>query len=712
MPLDADGAGAAPLSPWRVVQALAPVTIIVAVLSLFFSGAVAPTPPLDPGPLGRWSLPLLTLVVRAAAVVTIGGATLCALVLPTVPKDAHRHHRHHTPIDGRAWQLSARITRIAAMVWALTQLAHVIIEYSVTAMRPISEPTFGSELWIFLTQVDLGVAYLWATILTAVAAGFAALMNHYTSAAWTGVMSLLALVPLALTGHAAGAAAHDLAVSSMLMHLVAVCMWVGGLLLFLVTARRIGSDLRPAAARYSQIALWCFVITLVSGVGAAWIRLNSVTELFTTPWGLLLTGKIIGFIALGYAGYIHRERTLPALAGTPDNPRGKATAFWRFAGIEVLVMGAVTALAVTLSSSAPPVPQTPLPDPSPVWEATGYPEPPEPTLLHWFTQWHIDPLLIFGCLAAIWVYLRWVYRLRQRGDHWPVGRTVCWVAAWVSLLWLSNGGPTVYGRILFSAHMVQHMSLVMIVPILLALAGPITLASRGLPARHDGSRGPREWLLALVHSRYARAWANPFVAAVNFVGSMWIFYYTPLFELALTTHIGHILMTVHFTIAGYLFANVVIGIDPGTNRPGYPLRLVFLLATMAFHAFFGISIISMKALLAADHFGRLGLAWWVDALRDQKMGGEITWGIGELPTLALAVILVVMWARADTKEAKRRDRRADRDEDAELEAYNAMLARLAEADRHEAERRAARTERHPGHRDAGSTPSSGAEAVE
>lgn len=671
--VDAAGSDAGVLSPTRVLVALTPLTLVVAVLSLAASGAVAPTPPLDPGPLARWSLPLLTLLVRAAAVVTIGAMTMCALVL-TPPVKSRR--RRTIAGDARAWQRSASIGRVGAVIWALSQLAHMVIEYSVTSMRPLSAPTFGAELWLFLTQVDLGIAYLWATLLTALAALLVVLANHDTSAAWAGTICLVALVPLALTGHAAGAAAHDLAVSSMLMHLVGVAMWMGGLILFLVLAPLIGAGLATAARRYSQIALWCYVITLVSGICAAWIRLNNAAELLTTSWGLVLSGKILAMILLGIAGWWHRESTLRQMAG----PNRRATAFWRFAGAEVLVMGAAMALAVTLSSSAPPVPQSPLPDPSPVWEAIGYPEPPPPTVANWFTQWFVDPFLIFGCLAAIFVYLRWVIILRRRGDHWPLGRTICWVFVWIAMLWLTNGGPTVYGRIMFSAHMVQHMSLVMIVPIFLALAGPITLATRALPVRHDGSRGPREWLLALVHSRYARAWANPFVAAINFVGSMWIFYFTPLFNLALTTHLGHILMTVHFTIAGYLFANVVIGIDPGTNRPGYLLRFVFLLATMGFHAFFGIAIISMNSLLAADHFGHLGLAWWVDAMVDQRIGGEITWGIGELPTLALAIILAVMWSRSDDKEAKRLDRRAERDHDADLEAYNRMLAGLAAAD--------------------------------
>ncbi len=56
------------------------------------------------------------------------------------------------------------------------------------------------------------------------------------------------------------------------------------------------------------------------------------------------------------------------------------------------------------------------------------------------------------------------------------------------------------------------------------------------------------------------------------------------------------------------------------------------------------------------------------------------WGIGELPTIALALVIAVQWSRSDSREARRRDRAADRDGDAELAAYNAMLTRMADGD--------------------------------
>ncbi len=216
---------------------------------------------------------------------------------------------------------------------------------------------------------------------------------------------------------------------------------------------------------------------------------------------------------------------------------------------------------------------------------------------------------------------------------------------------------------LFSVHMVQHMILAMVVPIFLALAAPVTLALRALPGRRDDSRGPREWVLTLVNSRVAQVLGHPLVAAANFALSMVAFYYTGLFELALRTYVGHVGMVAHFTLAGYLFVNALVGVDPSPHRPGYPQRLLLLLGTMAFHAFFGVSLMSGEVLLVPDWFGNLGRDWGPSALLDQQQGGAIAWGIGEVPTIALAIVVALSWARDDERAARRRDRRVDRDGD-------------------------------------------------
>jgi putative copper resistance protein D len=183
--------------------------------------------------------------------------------------------------------------------------------------------------------------------------------------------------------------------------------------------------------------------------------------------------------------------------------------------------------------------------------------------------------------------------------------------------------------------------------------------------------------LLLVHSRVFSVLGNPLVAAGLFAASLWAFYYTPLFSWATTNHIGHEWMVVHFLLTGYLFVQSLIGIDPSPARPPYPIRLIILLATMAFHAFFGLALMGGTGLLLADWYGAMGWDTGITAIADQQAGGGIAWSVGEIPTVALAIVVAVMWSRSDARETKRYDRKADRDGDAELEEYNAMLAKRA-----------------------------------
>jgi cytochrome c oxidase assembly factor CtaG len=281
-------------------------------------------------------------------------------------------------------------------------------------------------------------------------------------------------------------------------------------------------------------------------------------------------------------------------------------------------------------------------------------------------------------VTAMALYLFGVWRMRARGDHWPLPRTLGWVLGWAIFMWATSGAPGVYGRVLFSVHMVMHMTVAMAVPILLVLAAPVTLALRTLTPRPDNTLGPRELLLGLVHSRYLAVIGNPVVASVIFFAGLIVFYYSPLFELALRTHTGHILMTTHFLLAGYLFAWVLVGIDPGPKRWSPPLLLVILFGTISFHAFFGVALTTGTTLLAPAFFQGLHLPWAVDLLADQRTGGAVAWGIGELPTLILALLVTLAWVRSDTAESTRLDRQAYRDDDAELKAYNAHLAAISE----------------------------------
>jgi putative copper resistance protein D len=613
----------------------------------------------DPGAFVRWGTPVATVTTELALAVTVGSLALAACVLP------------RGPLVDRALGVAG----VSAGLWTFAALVQLVLRFSWSTYLPLDSPAFGPALMEYVSTVAIGRTYLGIVIVAALTAAVALLVRGAVGALCTLALPLVALGMQSSTGHAAGAASHDLAISALFLHLGGAALWIGGLGAVVLVGLRYAAT-ADVIRRYSGIALWCFVAVAVSGLVSAWIRIGSLDGL-STDYGILVVAKAAILVVLGGLGWLHRSTVVARLSAGVTTRNAAIGLFWRLAAVEVGVMGAVSGVAVALGSTAPPVPDDVIVDATPAELVTGHPLPPEPTVLRWFTEFQWDVILAFACAAAVLVYVRWALRLRRRGDAWPVGRTISWCLGILVLFWATNGGAAAYGHVLFSAHMVQHMILAMVVPLFLVLAAPVTLLARAVPARKDDSRGPREWVLALVHSAFGRFLANPVVAAVLFAGGMIVFYFTPLFELALTTYAGHLWMVAHFTLVGYLFANALIGVDPGPSRPGYPLRLVLLFATMAFHAFFGVTLTSGTALLVPDWFGLMGRPWGPSAIEDQQRGGAVAWGIGELPTLLLAVGVAISWARSDAREAKRNDRKAERDGDAELEAYNKMLAEKA-----------------------------------
>jgi putative copper resistance protein D len=408
----------------------------------------------------------------------------------------------------------------------------------------------------------------------------------------------------------------------------------------------------------------------VSGVLNALVRLP-LGDLFTTDYGLLVVGKTVALLVLGVIGYLQRNR---GVRNVVEN--GSSSALLRLAGIEVLIMFATLGLAAALSRTPPPTDGRALP--STVELRIGYDLAGAPTAFRLFFDWRFD--LIFGTAAIVLavLYLLGVRRLRKRGDTWPVGRTVAWLLGCATVLFATSSGIGRYAPAMFSIHMESHMLLSMLAPILLVLGGPVTLALRALPtAGKDGPPGPREWLLAFVHSPVAKILTNPFVALFLFVGSFYGLYFSGLFDAALPNHWAHLAMNAHFMLVGYVFYWPVIGIDPAPNRLPPLGRLGLLFASIPFHAFFGIVLMSSQTVIGSNFYRGLGLPWVASQLEDQRLGGGIAWAAGELPLLVVMVALLVQWARSDDRDARRMDRRADADGDADLAAYNAMLKKMS-----------------------------------
>lgn len=637
------------------------VAIVVVLAATAFGGGAAALELGDPGPLVRWSIPILRTLHDAAAAVTVGALVVGAFLVPETTRTTRR-------------ETLARLAGGAAIVWFLAGLGRMLTDFASLAGIPLTDPQYLSQLVAFVWDLDSTRTAVISSVIVAVIAVTVPLAKSKGALAWAAAASILALLPLALAGHSAASLDHMSGVNALAFHLVSATVWIGGLVALLVIRPSLGTHLAVTTRRYSSIAAWCFVLLVSSGLLATWINIGGLDGL-DSRYGVLLILKAVAAVVLGVIGWWHRSRTIAALEAGAKG----AAPFVRLAIGEVAVMATAMGLGVAVG-------RTPTPDSAEapprtiVYDLSGYPDPGPPSSTSWLTTWQVDWLWLAVSVIAIVVYVRWALRLRARGDHWPVLRTISWVLGWVVFFYFTSAGPGVYGKVLFSWHMIEHMGVAMIAPLLMVPGAPITLALRAMRARKDKTLGPREVILAIVHSSYLRVLANPAVAASLFFFSLAIFYYSPLFELAMRTHTGHVLMMAHFLASGYMFVWVLIGIDPGPKRWPPLALLVVLLATISFHAFFGVILTQSTELLAPDYFGRLDLQWMTDPAADQRKGGAIAWGVGEAPTLVLAMAVAWQWMRSDGRETTRRDRRADRDGDLELEAYNRHLAELGRRD--------------------------------
>lgn len=289
--------------------------------------------------------------------------------------------------------------------------------------------------------------------------------------------------------------------------------------------------------------------------------------------------------------------------------------------------------------------------------------------------WSADPFFLVACLLGLALYGWAVVRLVRRGDKWPVGRTVAFVAGVLSVALMMCTKLNDYGMVMFSVHMVQHMVISMVSPILLLLGAPITLALRALPPAGRGRKGPRELLLMLLHSRYMRIITHPAFTIPLFIASLYALYFTPLFDTLMGSQAGHIGMMVHFLAVGLVFFWPIMGVDPGPHRPGYLMRMLELFAGMPFHAFFGIALM-MASSPMVETFKNPPASLGIDALSDQNAAGGIAWAFSEVPSVLVLLALLFQWYASEERRARRSDRAADRDGDKELAAYNAYLASL------------------------------------
>ena len=560
-----------------------------------------------------------------------------------------------------------RFVTAASPLWALLAWLMVGVGaadgYGTSLGTLISSGRLFEAIGISEKAVAYLVIAIFATIVAITSQFVLSWIAHLVLLIPTGI----AVAALPMAGNGGQGPNHDYTTSLVILFVLAVAISLGYRFAYaLAPVVRAQSDRQVLERRHAWILLIADVVALLTGVGLV---------------AFLVPGRYLVNTAFGLAAVVLLccLAAVAVIAGLSVRA-GSVARIWRLTVPTTVLMIVVLASWTVMDTRVAP---GLLAHQFTGWDVfLGYELPGPPTASTLASFWRFDFVIGTAAVVAAVLYAVGVVRLRRRGDEWPIGRTVSWMLGCVLTVVVTGSGVRAYGSAMFSIHMAEHMALNMFAPVLLVLGAPATLALRALPtAGAHRPPGPREWLMWTLHSKVTRVMSNPAVAFLLFVLSLYVVYFTAIFGTLTRYHWGHIVLTIHFIIVGYLFFWVIIGIDPGPRRIPFLARIGLLFAVMPFHAFFGIALMTMTSVIGDKFYSQLDLPWVASRLDDQWLGGAIAWGASEVPVVLVVVAIVSQWAKSDRRAARRGDRHAETYEDVELDNYNAMLDELAKSRR-------------------------------
>ncbi len=262
----------------------------------------------------------------------------------------------------------------------------------------------------------------------------------------------------------------------------------------------------------------------------------------------------------------------------------------------------------------------------------------------WLTQWNWEPSIVIGTALVVGLYLYAVGPLRRKyhlAESVKRGQ-VCSFLLGVSIMFLALVSPLdeLGDSYLFSAHMVQHLCLTIVVPPLLLLGTPGWLVEPLLPK-------------ALIF-RIARVLTFPVVAFFLYNIDFWLWHAPPLYNAALENQGIHIFEHATFIVFGVIYWWPVFSpsaLLPRLSMGGQVLYL-FLSGMPAVALGAGLTFLPplYAPYLAAPRI------WGLTAATDQQLGGLIMWIPGNIFYIVIASILFISWMQG--QEAKQREEEA------------------------------------------------------
>ncbi len=255
------------------------------------------------------------------------------------------------------------------------------------------------------------------------------------------------------------------------------------------------------------------------------------------------------------------------------------------------------------------------------------------------TQWQFAPTVTGFAVIAVGLYAWGVIRVARRhpARRWPAWRTCLFVAGLAVIVLATQSGIGAYDDLLFYDHMVQHLMLLMVAPLLLIVGQPLTLLLHA-------SRNPlHTWTKRVLRSRIASFLTWPVFGAVAYALGVMAAHLTAIASYVERNQTAHNAEHALFVIIGYLFFLPILGREPIRWRLSYPVRFVILVLLMPVDTFTGLALgygsASSPGVLTGPR-----PAWAPSPVSDLHLGGAVMWIGGDGIMFVLMMLVFLMWS--------------------------------------------------------------------
>ncbi|MDA1128430.1 MAG: cytochrome c oxidase assembly protein [Chloroflexi bacterium] len=258
-----------------------------------------------------------------------------------------------------------------------------------------------------------------------------------------------------------------------------------------------------------------------------------------------------------------------------------------------------------------------------------------------FTAWNWNPLPTLLILMVAYVYVNGLNNWVRPSHPVSVWQRISFFTG-LFLIFISLQSPLDnLSEHMLSFHQLQHFLLRMLAPMLILLGAPLTPMLRGLP----------RWMLQgivrpTVRSPLARAiyekLTNPVITVGIFMGVLYLWQIPGGFNLALRNEFVHALMHITMMSSGLIFYWAVIDPKPRRSRIHYGVRVLYLGLIVLPNTILGAVITFSKDIIYTG-YQDVHQPFDMSLLTDQQIGGLVLWVPGDMMSILVAGIVMIMW---------------------------------------------------------------------